>query len=49
MTDVAVALFVALLVFGAMHLPKVADALGRTVHRVLRRGPAGERPGPPAR
>lgn len=43
MTDVAVTLFVALLVFGAMHLPKVADALGRVVNRTLRRAAAGER------
>lgn len=49
MTDVAVALFVALLVFGAMHLPGVADALGRAMHRVLRRRPGGERGGSPGR
>jgi Sec-independent protein translocase protein TatA len=47
MTDVAVTLFVALLVFGAMHLPRVADALGRAVQR-LRKRTAGEPPGPPA-
>ena len=35
-TDLAVAAFVALLVFGGLYLPRVGDALGRFVRR--RRG-----------
>jgi Sec-independent protein translocase protein TatA len=34
LTDVAVAAFVALLVFGGLYLPRVGDAVGRFVRRV---------------
>jgi hypothetical protein len=34
LTDVAVAAFVALLVFGGLYLPRVGDALGRFVRRL---------------
>ena len=47
MTDVAVALFVALLVVGAMQLPRLADAIGRAVHRIPRKDPSAERQEPP--
>lgn len=34
MVDLAVAAFVALLVFGGLHVPRVADAIGRGVRRL---------------
>jgi Sec-independent protein translocase protein TatA len=33
LTDLAVAAFVALLVFGGLYVPRVADAIGRRVRR----------------
>jgi Sec-independent protein translocase protein TatA len=33
-TDLAVAAFVALLVFGGLYLPRVGDAVGRLVRRM---------------
>jgi hypothetical protein len=33
LTDVAVAAFVALLVFGGLYVPRVGDAIGRAVRR----------------
>jgi Sec-independent protein translocase protein TatA len=34
LTDLAVAAFVALLVFGGLYLPRIGDALGRFVRRL---------------
>jgi Sec-independent protein translocase protein TatA len=44
-TDLAVAAFVALLVFGGLYLPRVGDALGRLVRRM--RGSRDEDAPPP--
>jgi Sec-independent protein translocase protein TatA len=38
LNDVAVAAFVALLVFGGLYLPRVGDAIGRFVRRLRGRG-----------
>jgi Sec-independent protein translocase protein TatA len=44
-TDLAVAAFVALLVFGGLYLPRVGDALGRLVRRMRGiRDDAGDSP-----
>ncbi len=40
LTDLAVAAFVTLLVFGGLYVPRVGDAIGRFVRR--RRGPGDE-------
>ena len=46
LTDLAVAAFVALLVFGGLYVPRVADAIGRRLRGVP--PPPGEaRKGPP--
>jgi len=34
LTDIAVAAFVALLVFGGLYVPRVGDAIGRLVRRL---------------
>jgi Sec-independent protein translocase protein TatA len=46
-TDLVVAAFVALLVFGGLYLPRVGDALGRLVRRM--RGARDDGDAPPRR
>jgi len=45
MTDIVVALFVAVLVLGGLHVPEIADAAGRALRRRARddRPEGGER------
>jgi Sec-independent protein translocase protein TatA len=45
LTDVAVAAFVTVLVFGGLYLPRVADAIGRFVRRL--RGARDDAGAPP--